>query len=44
VIAGVVSYMLLCREEVAGLVSLTSSCYPSPYSLYTSELFDIPPI
>ena len=38
-IAGVVSYMLLCwRGGVAGLVSLTSSPYPSPYSPYSSEL------
>ena len=34
-IAGVVSYMLLCWEGgviFEGLVSLTSSPYPSPYS------------
>ena len=38
--AGVVSYMLLCcGGGFAGLVSLTSSSYPSPYSLYSSELF-----
>ena len=41
-IAGVVSYMLLCwgvgGGGFAGLVSLTSS-YPSPYSSYSSELF-----
>ena len=38
-IAGVASYMLLCREVVAGLVSLTSSSYPSFYSPYSSEVF-----
>jgi len=40
---GVVSYMLLCwwwgEVVFAGLVSLTSSSYPSPYSLHSSELF-----
>ena len=37
-IAGVVSYMLLCWEGgYVGLVSLTSS-YPSPHSLYSLEL------
>ena len=36
-IAGVVSYMLLCRGGVVnvGLVSLTSSSYPSHYSPYS---------
>jgi len=38
VIAGVVSYMLLCWGEgvvYTGLVSLTSSSYPSPCSPYS---------
>jgi len=40
VTAGVVSYMLLCcGGGFAGLVSLTSSSYPSPYSPYSLELF-----
>ena len=41
-IAGAVSYMLLCLGVgggYVGLVSLTYSSYPSPYSLYSSELF-----
>ena len=38
--AGVVSYMLLFGGGLVyvGLVSLTSSSYPFPYSLYSSEL------
>jgi len=43
VIAGVVSYMFLCWGVVfVGLVSLTSSLYPSHYSPYSSELFPLP--
>ena len=41
-IVGVASYMLLCWGEgvvYTGLVSLTSSSYPSPYSPYSSEHF-----
>jgi len=39
VIAGEVSYMLLCGGGFAGLVSLTSSPCPAPYSPYSLELF-----
>jgi len=36
--AGVVSYMLICWGSILwGLVSLTSSSYPSPCSPYSSE-------
>jgi len=47
VIAGVVSYLLLCLGGGVvyfGLVSLTSSSYPSPYSTYKFiDPIDIPP-